>query len=144
MALGLALILATSTAAAALPLNPDVSQGTIQQTICRPGYSATVRPSTTYTNAIKRRLMAEQGFPTSEIGEYALDHHLAIALGGHPRSLGNLQLLSKHDNARKSRIEVKLLCYVCTGAMPLEQAQAEVWADWTGTYHRYARQKCRR
>lgn len=31
-------------------LNPDVHQETIQQTICVPGYTALVRPSTSYTN----------------------------------------------------------------------------------------------
>lgn len=88
--------------------------------------------------------MDEQGFPTSEMGEYALDHRLAIGLGGHPRNLGNLQILTRHDNARKSRIESKLICLVCTGTLPLNQAQTEVWNDWQATYRRYARQKCRR
>ena len=135
---------AFSGAASALPLNPDVRQETIQQTICVKGYSSTVRPSTSYTGPIKSRLMREAGMPDDERSDWALDHHIPIALGGHPRRLDNLQLLTQHDNSRKSRIEVKLLCYVCTGQMQLDQAQKEVWDDWEAAYKRHAREKCNR
>lgn len=124
--------------------SPAVTQGNIQDTICQPGYSKTVRPPESYTNKYKRLLMERAGFPTSEIGSYALDHRLAIALGGAPRDPDNFQLMTQHDNSRKSRIEVKMLCYVCTGAMPLAQAQQELWDDWHGAYSRYASQKCKR
>lgn len=63
--------------AATLALNPDVSQDTIQQTICRKGYSSTVRPSTSYTNPIKYRLMRQEGIPESESSEWALRRLLA-------------------------------------------------------------------
>ncbi|WP_158239158.1 hypothetical protein [Uliginosibacterium sp. TH139] len=125
-------------------LNPDVRQNTLQQTICRKGYSATVRPSTSFTNPIKYRFMGESGIPLHEASDWALDHRIAIALGGHPRQLSNFQLLSSKANGRKSRIEVKLLCLVCTGDMPLAQAQRELVDDWQGAYRRYARHKCSR
>lgn len=86
--------------AASLALNPDVSQSTIQQTICVKGYSATVRPSTSYTNPIKYRLMQQEGIPESDASDWALDHRIPISLGGHPRSLGNLQLLTAKDTLR--------------------------------------------
>jgi len=88
--------------------------------------------------------MGEAGIPFEESREWALDHRIAIALGGHPRQLSNLQLLTAGDNSRKSRIEVKLLCFVCTDAMPLRQAQDELALDWQEAYHRYAKVKCRR
>jgi hypothetical protein len=109
-----------------------------------PGYTATVRPSTTYTNGIKFRLMREAGIDESLKGDYALDHIIALAIGGHPRSLDNLQLLTAKDNSRKSRIEVKLQCMVCTGQVALEIAQQEMYADWVGTYWKYAAIKCDR
>ena len=131
--------------ASAFPaLNPDVSQATIRETICRPGYSSIVRPSTTFTNPIKLRLMSEAGIPTENSSKWALDHRIAIGLGGHPRQLSNLQLLTTSENSRKSRIEVKLLCFVCTNAMPLRQAQEELALDWQKTYQNYAQVKCRR
>lgn len=130
--------------AATLALNPDVSQSTIQQTICQKGYSSTVRPSTTYTNPIKFRLMRQAGIPESDKSVWALDHRIPISLGGHARKLENLQLLTAKENSRKSRIEVKLLCYVCVGQMPLSQAQQEIAGGWQAAYRRYSGQKCGR
>src|SRR5205085_8059115 len=54
-------------------LNALVTQATIASTICRHGWTATVRPPTTYTSALKLRQMAEYG----EIGPptaYQEDH----------------------------------------------------------------------
>lgn len=48
-------------------LNADVTQETIQQTICVPSYTATVRPSTNYTNGVKFKLMREQGVPAAAV-----------------------------------------------------------------------------
>ena len=41
-------------------LNADVQPETINQTICVPGYAASVRPSSAYTNSVKRKLMGER------------------------------------------------------------------------------------
>lgn len=73
-------------------LNPDVRQDTIQQTICQPGYTASVRPSTTFTNGVKLKLLRERGLPALASQDYELDHVIPLALGGHPRSLKNLAL----------------------------------------------------
>ena len=134
----------SALALSAVLLNPDVRPDTIQQTICRPGYSATVRPSVSYTNPIKFRMMDREGLPREGAKDWALDHRLAIGLGGHPRQLDNLQLLTRSENGRKSRIEAKMICYVCKGVMPLDQAQVEVWEDWRAAYRRWASVKCRR
>jgi len=42
-------------------LNPDVTQQTIGATICVPGWTKSVRPSTDYTNALKVRQMRAYG-----------------------------------------------------------------------------------
>ena len=65
-------------------LNTDVTQDTIQKTVCVPGYTATVRPSTSFTKGVKVKLLREQGVPTSPAPEFELDHHVPLALGGHP------------------------------------------------------------
>lgn len=60
----LLLICVVSFTAQAVPsnvLNPDVTAATLSQTICASGYTRTVRPSTTFTNAIKWRFMREKG-----------------------------------------------------------------------------------
>ncbi|MEP6875849.1 MAG: hypothetical protein ABI887_15930, partial [Burkholderiales bacterium] len=55
-------------------LNLDVRQETIQQTICVPGYTASVRPSTTYTNGAKLKLMRVQSIPDTTAADFELDH----------------------------------------------------------------------
>lgn len=132
---------------AAGALNPDVTQDSILETICVPGYTKTVRPSTTYTNGVKRKLMWAAGIDESRLPEFELDHIIPLALGGHPRKLDNLQLQSweGEDGAkRKDRIEVKLQCLVCSGQVPLAEAQQEIGDDWPAAYRKYSTVKCRR
>ena len=75
-----------------LVLNPDVRQANVQETICVSGYTATVRPSTTYTNGVKAKLLRELGLPPADAAKYELDHRIPLALGGHPRNPHNLAL----------------------------------------------------
>jgi hypothetical protein len=41
--------------------NPDVTQATIGSTICRAGYTATIRPPASYTDALKRQQIVAYG-----------------------------------------------------------------------------------
>jgi hypothetical protein len=129
-------------------LNPDVVPATLSQTVCTPGYTKAVRPSTTFTNGIKRRLMREQGMDFNvDKGSFELDHIIPLALGGHPRNPRNLMLQAwdGHDGAkRKDRLEVKLQCLVCSGDVPLEVAQDAIWTDWQAAYGVYGRMVCHR
>ncbi len=141
------LVFAGGASAAEMALNPDVRQDTIQQTICVSGYTATVRPSTGYTGGVKKKLLREAGIEESRAGEFELDHIVPLALGGHPRQLGNLQLQPWEGESgakKKDKLEVKLQCLVCTGAVTLAQAQREIYADWQGALARYQGVKCRR
>jgi hypothetical protein len=42
-------------------LNPAVTQATIASTICRRGWTRTIRPPVDYTNALKRRQLSRYG-----------------------------------------------------------------------------------
>lgn len=129
-------------------LNPDVRQETIQETICIPGYTKSVRPATTYTNGVKQKLMREAGLSYDvAASEYELDHIIPLALGGHPRNLNNLDLQpweGQHGAKRKDRLEVKLQCLVCSGQVKLVTAQEDIAGDWGAAYSKYAKVKCRR
>ena len=121
-------------------LNADVTQDTIQETICVPGYTASVRPSTSFTNGVKAKLLREQGLPASAAIEYELDHHVPLALGGHPRSLKNLTLQrwEGEDGAKKKdRLERKLQQLVCAYAVQLEVARRAIFVDWQAAYRTY-------
>jgi hypothetical protein len=75
-----------------IALNPDVDEDTIDATICVSGYTKSVRPATSYTNGVKKKLLREAGIDEARIGDYELDHIVPLELGGHPRKLSNLVL----------------------------------------------------
>lgn len=107
-------------------LNPDVRQDSIHLTICQLGYAASVRPSTLYTNGVKLKLLRDRGLPASRAPEFELDHMVALALGGHPRNLVNLQLQpwEGEDGAKKKdQFKRKLQTKVCAGELSLAEAQ---------------------
>ena len=116
-------------------MNPDVRQETIQQGICVPGYIASVRPSTTYTNGVKTKLLREQGLPATDSQRFELDHRVPLALGGHPRVLANLQLQvweGPRGAKAKDVIERRLQMQVCAGRLLLVDAQRTMYFDWAG------------
>jgi len=133
----------TQAAQQAVPveaLNADVRQDTIQQTICVPGYTASVRPSTTYTNGVKLKLVRERGLPASAASDFELDHRAPLALGGHPRNPQNLMLQPWEgpDGAKvKDRLERRLQQLVCAGKLLLDDARRAIYFDWQGAYRSY-------
>lgn len=125
-------------------LNPDVHQDTLKATICQSGYTKTVRPSTSYTNGIKRKLMREQGLDPVRIREFELDHKEPLTLGGHPRNIHNLMLQPWEgpDGAKvKDKLEVKLSHMVCAGKITLADAQACIWDDWQACAVKYKKRR---
>ena len=122
----------------------DVTQASISTTICTPGWTATVRPSTSYTQGVKSKLLKEAGMNPDRAVDYELDHFVPLALGGHPRSLDNLWL-QRWDgewNAHvKDRLERRLQVMVCEGRLTLRAAQAAVERNWKRAYRRYVVEK---
>lgn len=121
-------------------LNSDVRPETIDQTICVPGYAASVRPSTSYTTGVKRKLLREAGVEASADQQYELDHVIPLAVGGHPRNPKNLNpmLRDGHGGARmKARLDKQLQRLVCSRQLGLREAQSAVYTDWRAAYARY-------
>src|SRR5678815_2740941 len=52
----------------------DVTQGNVATTICVSGWTATVRPSTSFTQALKRTMMIRAGLDPKDAIKYELDH----------------------------------------------------------------------
>jgi hypothetical protein len=103
-------------------LNPDVSQASIGTTICRRGWTATVRPPVSYTNALKARQMREYG-ETGPLSGYQEDHLISLELGGHPTDPRNLWP-EPYPRAREvDSIENELNAQVCDGSLSLAEAQ---------------------
>lgn len=112
------------------PLNPAVTQDTIKTTICRVGYTETVRPSTYYAAKVKRVLLLDAHIPLTRSHEFRLDHAEPLGLGGAPRSLENLTLQLLTESQAKDALEKRLNKQVCAGKISLATAQACVWNDW--------------
>src|SRR5438094_8975205 len=70
-------------------LNPDVTPATIRQTICSRGWTATIRPASSLTSALKLEQMRQYGFAGGP-ADYEEDHFISLELGGAPSDPTNL------------------------------------------------------
>jgi hypothetical protein len=115
-------------------LNPDVKQSTINNTICKKGWTKTVRPPTNVTNPMKLTSMAEYG-DSDDKSNYEYDHLISLELGGAPASTKNLwpephETSDDHGSFVKDGIENHLKQAICDGDMKLRHAQHIIRTDW--------------
>jgi len=103
-------------------LNPDVTQANIRSTICRHGWTATIRPPVEYTNGLKRKQMRQYG-ETGSLSDYQEDHLISLELGGNPTDSRNLWPEPYPRASDVDRIENDLNAQVCSGQLTLEQAR---------------------
>lgn len=114
-----------------------VTQENVAETICKPGYTATVRAGKggefgAVTQSIKNRVYARDG-KTPEAGRCCeVDHAFPLELGG-ANVTENLWAESWEEPfgaRRKDRVETKLHRLVCSSATPLVAAQQCLEEDW--------------
>ncbi len=103
-------------------LNPDVTQANIRSTICRHGWTATIRPPVEYTNDLKRKQMRLYG-ETGSLSDYQEDHLISLELGGNPTDPRNLWPEPYPRAADVDKIENELNAEVCSGQLTLAEAQ---------------------
>ena len=87
-------------------LNPQVRQVTITNTICKRGWTRTIRPPVSYTNALKRRQMIlyrETGSPSN----YEEDHFIPLELGGAPSNPKNLWPEPRSQSSRSDPVVIE-------------------------------------
>src|SRR5437763_599327 len=66
--------------------DPRVTQANIGRTICRAGYTKTVRPPTSYTEPLKLRQLDQYGYYAGHrVSSYEEDHLIPLELGGSPK-----------------------------------------------------------
>ncbi|MER7755888.1 hypothetical protein [Kitasatospora sp. NPDC097643] len=118
--------------------NPDVTQDTIDDTICVGGYSSSIRPSTSYTNRLKIQQIAQYGYADTDTADYEEDHHIPLSLGGHPTDPRNLWPEPRYSTGPadqtagdKDTVEYKLYRAVCNHQVDLVPAQQAIATDWT-------------
>ena len=103
-------------------LNAAVTQATVAETICRSGWTKTIRPPTDYTNALKRRQLREYGL-RGPLSAYQEDHLISLELGGDPTDPRNLWPEPYPRASQVDSIENALNDAVCAGRLSLAAAQ---------------------
>jgi hypothetical protein len=123
-------------------INPSVTPANIHSTICVSGYTAMIRPDSSYTTALKIRQL-DSGYDyrnDTSTADYEEDHLISLELGGSPTNWKNLwpEPYAGREGARvKDEIENKLHDLVCSGQLPLRVAQRAIARNWWRAYNRY-------
>jgi hypothetical protein len=117
-------------------LTPGAVMTTDAVTICRPGYSRSVRHT---SGQLKHQVYVEYGIDRNT-GHFEIDHLIPLGIGG-ADTRENLWPESRDTqpwNANvKDRLENYLHVEVCAGRIPVAQAQKEISTDWVAAYRKY-------
>jgi hypothetical protein len=122
--------------------NPDVNQSNIGSTICVVGYTAKIRPNSSYTTGLKIRQL-QSGYAVNgafSISFYEEDHLVPLEIGGNPTAQSNLwpEPWNGPRGARaKDKLENKLHLLICAKKISLSKARAIFVNDWTAGYETY-------
>lgn len=104
-----------------------------KEQICVPGYSKNVR---NVPESEKDQAYAEYGIKSHRTGQYEVDHLISLELGG-SNDIANLWPEAANPRPgfhEKDKVENYLHDQVCSGAMPLQQAQEKIATDWLSVY----------
>ena len=106
-------------------LNPDVTPATVRQTICKRGWTRTIRPPVSYTNRLKLEQMREYGL-VGDPSDYQEDHLVSLELGGHPTDPRNLWPEPRPRAEEVDGTENDLNTRICDGSLGLADAQRKI------------------
>ena len=127
--------------------NPSVTQANIKTTICASGFTATIRPPSSYTTALKKTQIVQYGYSDTKTASYEEDHLISLELGGAPKEAKNLwpepYTITYQGAATQNKVidvgarskdkyENYLNAEVCQGKMTLIVAQKQIATDWVG------------
>jgi hypothetical protein len=119
-------------------IDPAVTQANIKSTICRHGYTKTVRPPASFTNKLKFVQMTDlklKGKPE----DFEEDHRVPLEVGGAPMDPENLwpqPYLPKPGAKAKDRLENAVAKDVCAGRLTLKEGQAIFLGDFWKEYQK--------
>lgn len=111
-----------------------VTQSNIKTTICKTGWTSTVRPQS--TTAAKTKTLAAYSLDPKQSRVTEYDHLISLELGGAPSDTRNLWTEPNIAGARsfanpKDGVENALNRAVCLGKVRLIEAQIAVALDWS-------------
>lgn len=110
--------------------DPRVTQDNLFETICKKGYTATVRPPVSYTNKLKIDQIESYGYTDTNLQDYEEDHLISLELGGAPSDSANLW--PEYGGSPNAKDKIENLCNqkVCDGLITLHDAQVQIASDW--------------
>jgi hypothetical protein len=124
-------------------IDTNITQTNIDTTICKSGYTATVRPPVSYTNKLKAQQLngTYKQFTDKVSADYEEDHLISLEIGGSPTDPKNLwpQPYAGIGARIKDQVENKLHDLVCSHKMLLTQAQKEISTNWYTAYLKYVK-----
>jgi len=99
--------------------NPVVTPATISTTICKSGWTATVRPPSNYTSPLERAQIVRYRYADIDATHHEEDHLVPLEVGGAPRDPLNLwpEVLRQRAPERPGR-ERRPCCHLCREATP--------------------------
>jgi len=114
-------------------VDPGVTQSNLPQTICRSGYSSSVRAPAAETDKAKQGSLRQYGETPTKTTEY--DHLISLELGG-TNATSNLWPEPNATTATgttnpKDSVENQLHSALCSGTITLVDAQKAIATDWT-------------
>ena len=120
-----------------LRVTPGVTFHVSVATICRSGYSTSVRD---VAESEKNQVYAEYGITHHTTGQYEIDHLISLELGG-SNAIGNLwPELNDHPHGylnSKDILENRLHALLCTGKVSLRSVQTLIASNWVSAYHQF-------
>ncbi|MBO1267098.1 hypothetical protein [Arthrobacter cavernae] len=106
-------------------INPDVTQTNIHQTICVSGWTATIRPSTSYIQKIEQLQIVSYGYKNTNAIDYIMDHAISLQLGGNATNPVNLWPQLAAPSREDDQEENELRRQVCEDKITLIEAQRQ-------------------
>lgn len=127
--------------------NDKIGTNNFSTTICKTGWTATIRPPQQFTSKLKQDQLVKFHLPGT-ISNYEGDHRIPLELGGHPVFLpqGGTWILVAETNFSdespgspnpKDSDEGTLRQKVCAGTLTLRDAQNQLIAKWLGPWPTY-------
>lgn len=118
--------------------NPKATAADEAQTVCKGGYTSSIRPPGNITDREKAANAKSYGY-TGPLHDAEYDHLISLELGGDPNDPRNLWVEPPSPghkpgagpNNPKDTVENRLHSLVCSGKVALTDAQSAIATDWT-------------
>jgi hypothetical protein len=113
-----------------------IRPGRSLSSVCRLGYSRSVRPPESFTEPLKRRQMHAYDLP-GRASAYEEDHLVPLSIGGAPTDPANLwpePRRGTYNAQQKDRLETWAARMACARRISLSRLQHELASNWVTLY----------